>query len=66
MEFTNVSRLLPVMVFIHGGALFEGNANRFIYNPDILLDKDVVLVTPNYRLGKGSFNTIKDLISHNS
>ncbi|XP_076686877.1 juvenile hormone esterase-like [Andrena cerasifolii] len=43
--------LLPVMVFIHGGAFRTGNGNRTDYGPDYLLDKDIVLVTCNYRLG---------------
>ncbi|XP_076663588.1 uncharacterized protein LOC143366404 [Andrena cerasifolii] len=43
--------LLPVMVFIHGGAFQNGNGNRTDYGPNYLLDKDIVLVTCNYRLG---------------
>ena len=40
---------LPVMVFIHGGGLEIGQG--FIYEPDFLLDKDIVLVIIQYRLG---------------
>lgn len=45
-------QLLPVMFFIHGGGFFCGTGNPDLYGPDILLDKDIVLVTFNYRIGK--------------
>jgi carboxylesterase type B len=40
---------LPVMVFIHGGGWLAGDGSK--YQPHYLLDKNVVLVTFNYRLG---------------
>ena len=40
---------LPVMVFIHGGAYMSGDA--FLYVPTKLMDKDVVVVVVQYRLG---------------
>lgn len=43
--------LLPVMVFIHGGGWVTGSGNSKHYSPVYLLDKDVVLVTVQYRLG---------------
>ncbi|XP_033228891.1 esterase FE4-like [Belonocnema kinseyi] len=43
--------LLPVMVWIHGGAFVGGSSNSSKYNPGYLLNKDIVLVTLNYRLG---------------
>lgn len=46
---------LPVMVFIHGGAFAEGNGDDDIYGPDFLLEKGVILVTFNYRLGVFGF-----------
>jgi para-nitrobenzyl esterase len=42
-------RGLPVMVWIHGGAL-TGGAGQF-YDPTPLMKKGVILVTINYRLG---------------
>lgn len=39
------------MVFIHGGAYMFGSGNTDLYGPDFLMQKDVVLVTLNYRLG---------------
>lgn len=43
--------LRPVMVWIHGGAFVLGSNAKEIYNPELLLRKDIVLVTINYRLG---------------
>ena len=39
----------PVMVWIHGGALVVGESND--YDPSKLVDRGVVVVTFNYRLG---------------
>lgn len=44
---------LPVMVFIHGGGYETGEAG--MYGPKHLLDSDVILVVPNYRLGPFGF-----------
>jgi len=43
----------PVMVFIHGGAFIigSGNGESDPYGPNLLMDRDIVLVTINYRLG---------------
>ena len=41
--------LKPVIVYIHGGGFSAGSSSSF--NPFYLLDRDVVLVTINYRLG---------------
>ena len=43
---------LPVMAWIHGGGFNLGDSGDFIYGPGYLLDKDVILVTLNYRLSK--------------
>ncbi|KAF2351967.1 Carboxylesterase type B [Trinorchestia longiramus] len=43
------SRLLPVLVFIHGGAYTRGAASS--HGPQRLMTEDVVVVTMNYRLG---------------
>jgi acetyl esterase/lipase len=43
--------LLPVMVFIYGGAFTMGDNKADQYGPHYLLDKDIVLVSINYRLG---------------
>lgn len=43
------------MFFIHGGAFTEGDSTDGFYGPDFLVEKDVVLVTFNYRLGPWGF-----------
>lgn len=47
------SHRLPVMVWIHGGALVTGEGS--VYNPVRLVEQDVVVVTINYRLGALGF-----------
>ncbi|XP_026763518.2 esterase FE4-like [Galleria mellonella] len=47
---TNSNSLLPVMVFIHGGGFFEGSSGPFLYGPQYIVSKGVILVTINYRL----------------
>lgn len=44
-------KILPVMVWIHGGAFVTGDGGDTMYGPDYYLRKDIVLVTINYRLG---------------
>ena len=41
------------MFFIHGGGFMTGESNW--YEPSYLLDRNVVLVTINYRLGPLGF-----------
>lgn len=38
----------PVLVYIHGGSFSSGNNAE--YPPHYLLERDIVLVVPNYRL----------------
>ncbi|XP_043476976.1 juvenile hormone esterase-like [Leptopilina heterotoma] len=50
--------LLPVMVWFHGGGFFSGSSDPKVFNPNYLLQKDIILVTMNYRLGVlGFFST---------
>jgi len=44
---------LPVMVYIHGGALVKGDASQF--DPAWLVAQGVIVVTINYRLGYFGF-----------
>merc|ERR1712130_262996 len=46
---------LPVMVWIHGGALLAGAGTFQEHGPQHLLDKEVIVVTLNYRLGALGF-----------
>ncbi|XP_053609853.2 carboxylic ester hydrolase [Plodia interpunctella] len=49
---------LPVLVFIHGGAFMYGGSD--LYKPDKLMDRDMVVVTFNYRLGPLGFLSTGD------
>jgi len=44
---------LPVMLWIHGGALVVGESND--YDPSLLVARGVIVVTINYRLGALGF-----------
>lgn len=46
----NLEGRLPVMVFIHGGGFFSGSGSKLVYGPELFMDKNVILVTINYRL----------------
>ncbi len=48
----------PVLVWIHGGNFVRGSAAD--YEPDYLLDQEVVLVTIQYRLGLFGFLSTED------
>ncbi|XP_055696218.1 esterase B1-like isoform X1 [Lutzomyia longipalpis] len=57
---TDPRKLQPVMVFIHGGGFVCGSNATQVYGPDFLIEKDVVLVTINYRLGALGFLSLND------
>ncbi|XP_073981925.1 venom carboxylesterase-6-like [Rhodnius prolixus] len=50
--------LLDVVIYIHGGAFMFYSS--LPYRPEYLLDKDVILVTFNYRLGALGFLSTED------
>ncbi|XP_060833735.1 venom carboxylesterase-6-like [Rhopalosiphum padi] len=59
------NKLLNVLVFIHGGAFMFLYGS--VYQPDYILDKDIILVTFNYRLGPiGFFSTGDSVVSGNN
>ncbi|XP_043467739.1 esterase FE4-like [Leptopilina heterotoma] len=58
---SDTNALLPVMFFIHGGGFILGSSN--IYGAQYFLDKNVILVTINYRLGMLGFLTTGDLVA---
>ncbi|XP_011192601.1 esterase B1 [Zeugodacus cucurbitae] len=51
---------LPVLVFIHGGGFYSGEATRKLYAPDYFMSEQVVLVTLNYRLCSLGFLSLAD------
>ena len=53
----NASERLPVIVWIHGGSFSRGSAAE--YDPDYLLDEDVVLVTVQYRYSTVQYSTVQ-------
>ncbi|KYM97320.1 PREDICTED: esterase E4-like [Cyphomyrmex costatus] len=57
------SKKRSVMVWIHGGGYFTGSGNDNFYGPDYIVQKDVVLVTLNYRLGVLGFLNLNDEVA---
>ncbi|XP_001864331.2 esterase B1 [Culex quinquefasciatus] len=51
----NPSTPLPVMLYIYGGGFTEGTSGTELYGPDFLVQKDIVLVSFNYRIGALGF-----------
>ncbi|XP_044728520.1 juvenile hormone esterase-like [Chrysoperla carnea] len=51
---------LPVLVFLHPGAYYKYSGISYFVGPEYLLDKDIVLVTINYRLGALGFISTGD------
>uniref|UniRef100_A0A1I8QEL7 carboxylesterase n=1 Tax=Stomoxys calcitrans TaxID=35570 RepID=A0A1I8QEL7_STOCA len=54
------AKRLPVLVWIFGGGFYMGQANRKYYSPDYFLDRDVIVVTINYRVCSLGFLSVKD------
>ncbi|KAK9731992.1 Carboxylesterase family [Popillia japonica] len=52
----------PVMVWIYGGGFFEGDNTHAVYNPDLFLDQDIVVVSIAYRLGIFGFFSTGDMV----
>lgn len=55
LEFIKNIKPLPVMVWFHGGGWESGTGGDYYYGPQHLLDKNVILVSGNYRLGPLGF-----------
>ncbi len=49
-----------VLVWLHGGSFSHGSASPHSYGPERFLDRDLVVVTLNYRLGALGFLTTED------
>ncbi|ODM95533.1 Venom carboxylesterase-6 [Orchesella cincta] len=58
---TSKAGQLPVLLFLHGGSFLSGAGS--LYGPRYLLDRDVILVTTNYRLGAFGFLSTGDAAS---
>ncbi|KAJ4446939.1 hypothetical protein ANN_13641 [Periplaneta americana] len=59
-----VSKLLDVMFWSYGGSWVSGSGNTDFYGPQYLLDKDVMLVTINYRLGIQGVQSMVELLAN--
>lgn len=53
-------KLLPVMVFFHGGAFFAGGIS--MYNGYVMMNENVILVLVQYRLGILGFLSTEDSV----
>ncbi|XP_066595668.1 uncharacterized protein [Prorops nasuta] len=53
----------PVVVFFHPGGFYGFSAQSYVFGPQYLLDKDVVLVTVNYRIGMLGFISTGDALA---
>ncbi|MFN0119803.1 MAG: carboxylesterase/lipase family protein, partial [Blastocatellia bacterium] len=51
----------PVLVWIHGGAFYEGSGEIITYDGEALAKKGLIVVTINYRLGVFGFYTHPEL-----
>lgn len=54
-KFLSGVKKLPVMLWLHGGAFQQGGARRPEYDGKKLAERDIVVVTLNYRLGALGF-----------
>ena len=50
----------PVMVWIYGGGFTQGDYTFKKYGPQPYMDKDIIVVTVNYRLGPFGFLSLGD------
>ena len=62
---TKATGKLPVMVWIHGGGFIAGAGSEPRYSDSPLVDRGVVLVTLNYRLGVFGFLATDQLAREN-
>lgn len=58
-----VDEPLPVMVWLHGGALTRGSGAISTYDGSRLAEKGVILVTANYRLGVFGYLAHPELVA---
>lgn len=56
----NINGKFPVMFWIHGGGFLGGHSGSNVFGAEYFMDKDVVLVSINYRLGLFGFISTED------
>lgn len=55
-------RGLPVLVFVHGGSLQNGESSSFEYNGENLAKEDIIFVSLTYRMGAFGFLADRQLM----
>ena len=53
----------PVIVYIHGGSFTTGSSDEKVFDPTSWVEKGVIAVTLNYRLGPFGFMCLPELAS---
>ncbi|XP_050092100.1 juvenile hormone esterase-like [Anopheles aquasalis] len=53
--------LWPVLLWVHGGSFVVGSSETDIFGPEFFIDKNIIVVTFNYRLGALGFLSLPDL-----
>lgn len=56
----NLDKSYPVMIYIHGGGFTGGDSGTELHGPDYIIEKEITLVTINYRLGAFGFLSLDD------
>lgn len=51
------------MVYVHGGGFSQESSNLTAYSPKYLMDRDIIFVSMNYRLGVLGFLSSGDLVA---
>ena len=51
------------MVYVHGGSFSQESSNLTAYSPKYLMDKDIIFVSMNYRLGILGFLATGDTVA---
>lgn len=64
-SLTNRNRNHPVLVFFFGGAFLVGTTHTSWYNPERLVNEDIIVVQINYRLGAMGWLTDGSIIPKN-
>lgn len=63
LKAPDVSNKLPVVVWIHGGAFFNGQPTFDDAHPEFLLREGVIVVTLHYRIGLFGFLSTEDFVA---
>ncbi|CAG0916260.1 unnamed protein product [Notodromas monacha] len=62
-ELANSEGLVPVIFWVHGGSFYSGSElQRTLYLPGTFIDRGVIFVSFNYRLGPLGFMTTDDAV----